>query len=110
MNIFAFFFTHSRRLLVFSVLISAISGVCNAVLLAVINLSLKTNSPAKTALWAFLALCVTLPVTRYISERVLSKLGQQAMFDLRMRLCSQIVAAPLRHVEQLGIPRLLAAL
>lgn len=110
MKIIAFFFVHSRRLLVFSVLISAISGVCNAVLLAVINLSLKTNPPAKTALWGFLGLCVTLPVTRYVSERVLSKLGQQAMFDLRMRLCRQIVSAPLRHLEQFGVPRLLAAL
>jgi putative ATP-binding cassette transporter len=110
MNIIAFFVTHSRKLLVLSVLISAISGVCNAVLLAVLNLSLKTSPPAKAALWAFLALCVTLPVTRYFSERLLSTLGQQAMFDLRMKLCRQIALAPLRHVEQMGVPRLLAAL
>lgn len=110
MNIMAFLFAHSRRLLVFSVLISAMSGACNAALLAVINLSLETNPPAKTALWGFLGLCITLPVTRYVSERVLSKLGQQAMFDVRMKLCRQIVSAPLRHVEQLGAPMLLAAL
>jgi len=110
MNIISFFFTHSRKLLIFSVLTSAISGICNAVLLAIINLSLKTNPPAKAALWGFLGLCVTLPLTRYVSERALSKLGQQAMFDLRMRLCRQIAVAPLRHLEQLGVPRLLAAL
>jgi len=32
------------------------------------------------------------------------------MCDLRLRLCSQILATPLRHLEQLGTPRLLAAL
>jgi putative ATP-binding cassette transporter len=110
MNIITFFLTHSRKLLVFSVLASAISGACNAALLAVINLSLRAGHPSRTLMWSFLGLCVTLPVTRYVSERVLSKLGQEAMFDLRMKLCNQIVLAPLRHLEQLGSPKLLTTL
>ena len=51
-----------------------------------------------------------LPFSRYTSERLLTKLGQQATHRMRMQLCRQILAAPLLHLEQLGSARLLITL
>jgi putative ATP-binding cassette transporter len=51
-----------------------------------------------------------LPFSRYASERLLTKLGQEAMHSMRMQLCREILAAPLLHLEQLGSARLLTTL
>jgi putative pyoverdin transport system ATP-binding/permease protein len=58
----------------------------------------------------FIGLCVLLPVTRFIAEVLLIRLGQGALVDLRMRLSRQILAAPLRQLEEIGAARLLAVL
>ncbi len=110
MKMIAFFFKHSRKALILSVIAGILSGVCNAALLAVINAVIKENGYSVKLLWSFIVLCAVLPLTRFTSEFLLTRLGQDATYKLRMQLCDQMLAAPLRHLEQLGIPRLLAAL
>lgn len=110
MNIIVFFFRNSRKMVLLSVVAGVFSGACNAALLAVINTALKTKAPAMPLICSFAGLCLLLPAARLASERVLNNLGQQTMFELRMQLCRQILAAPLRHLEQLGAARLLAGL
>ncbi|HXH86177.1 MAG TPA: cyclic peptide export ABC transporter, partial [Nitrospira sp.] len=97
--------------MVWSLIAGALSGASNAALLAVINSVLKGKSAAgPMLLWAFIGLCTMLPVSRYFSELVLNALGQGALFTLRMELSRKILAAPLRHLEQIGPARLLAVL
>jgi len=111
MKLFLFLATYSRRLVLFALLLGIISGICNAALIAVINTALKSGgSPSRFLIKSFLALCLVLPLTRLVSESILARLGQRALMDLRLRLSSQILAAPLRYLEELGAPRLLAAL
>ena len=110
MKILAFFARHSRKVVLLSIIAGAFSGICNAALLAVINSALKTRGGTQTLIWGFAGLCVLLPFARYTSERLLTKLGQGAMYELRMQLCRQVLAAPLLHLEQLGVPRLLTTL
>jgi putative pyoverdin transport system ATP-binding/permease protein len=110
MKIIGFFLGHSRKVVFLSVAAGAFSGICNAALLAVINSVLKTRIVGWGLVWTFVGLCVLLPFTRFASERLLTKLGQQAMHRMRMQLCRQILAAPLLHLEQLGSARLLTTL
>ena len=110
MKMIAFFLKYSRKAVLFSVVAGICSGVCNAALLGLINATVKRNGPTQELLWSFIALCVLLPVTRFGSECLLTKLGQEAMYNLRMRLCGQILAAPLRRLEQIGVSRLFSAL
>jgi putative ATP-binding cassette transporter len=110
MKIFAFFFQHSRKIVLFSVIAGICCGICNAALLAVINDIIKRNGASPALGWSFVGLCILLPVARFGSEFLLTRLGQSSMYHLRMQLCQQILAAPLRHLEQLGISRLTAAL
>lgn len=110
MNIIAFFLRHSRKIVFLSIAAGALSGVCNAALLAVINSTLKTTSQSGRLVWSFLGLCLLLPFARFTSELLLTRLGQEAMHRMRMQLCRQILAAPLLHLEQLGSARLLTTL
>lgn len=110
MKIIAFFLQHSRKAVFLSVLAGVFSGICNAGLLAVINAELKTGRPTAILLLSFGALCVLLPLSRFSSELLLTKLGQDAMYSTRMKLCRQVLSAPLRHLEQLGPARLLTTL
>lgn len=109
MKIVAFFLEHSRKTVAASIFLGLFSGVCNAALLAAINAGLKGNRTA-TLLWAFGGLCVLLLLARFTSELLLTKLGQEAMFASRMKLCQQILMTPLRHLERLGPARLLTTL
>ena len=86
------------------------SGACNAALLSVINAVVKRNGLTTGLLWSFGGLCVFLPIARITSEFLMNRLGQGAMYGLRMQLCRQILAAPLRHLEDVGAPSMLAAL
>lgn len=110
MKIITFLLKYSRKRVFFSVLAGICSGACNVALLAVINEAMKKNGATPALVWSFVGLCALLPVARFASEFLLTKLGQSAMYTLRIELCRQILAAPLRHLEQLGAPRLLAVL
>ncbi len=110
MKLIAFFLRHSRKIVFFSIAAGALSGMCNAALLAVINSVLKAKTPGWGLVWSFVGLCMLLPFARFTSERLLTKLGQAAMHKMRMQLCRQILAAPLLHLEQLGSARLLTTL
>lgn len=111
MKLFLFFLHYSRRNAILAILAGIISGVSSTGMLAVINASLRSNGPSpRTLLWAFVALCLMLPLARFASESLLIRLGQGALLELRMRLCRQILATPLRHLEEFGAPRLMSSL
>lgn len=109
MKIVAFFLEQSKKTVAISVFMGLFSGACNALLLAVINGALKGNNTTRL-IWGFAGLCVLLPLARFTSEVLLTKLGQEAMFASRIKLCRQILVAPLRHLESLGAARLLTTL
>src|SRR5438270_51423 len=111
MEVLRFFLQRSRKMVVFSICAGVISGASNTALLVVINGLLQgSGSLHKVLAWSFVAFCVLLPLTRFVSALLLNTLGQDAVFDLRLQLSGQMLAAPLAHLEQLGPHRLLAAL
>ncbi len=112
MKVISFLFQHSRRAVVLAVVTGIISGLANTGLLALINSSLAKGRDVRqpALLWAFLALCVVVPLTRVASELLLTYLGQGTIYEMRMQMCRRILAVSLRHLESLGAPRLLSAL
>jgi putative ATP-binding cassette transporter len=102
---------HSRKMFVLSIVAGILSGLASAALLAVLNRALRQSDPLTRVLVAsFIGLCLLLPLFRFMAEVLLNKLGQNALYSMRMDLSRQIIAAPLRHLEQLGAHRLLASL
>lgn len=110
MRVIYFLMRYSRQTLVLAILAGIISGAANTGLLTVINAMLH-NQAQKTQLAVFfIVLCLMVPLARIASELLLTRLGQGALFKLRMDLSRQILRVPLRRLEELGPHRLLTAL
>lgn len=111
MKIVKFLMRYSPGSVVTAALAGIVSGACNAALLALFNYMLRDGATRVAwIVWAFAGLCLFLPFTRYVSEILLARISQDALFNLRLRLCRQILSAPLRHLEELGPHRLMTAL
>jgi putative pyoverdin transport system ATP-binding/permease protein len=100
----------SRRTVILAILLGVVSGASSTMLLALLNSKLSGGAPAPGLLWWFIGFCVLVPVARFSSEIILLHLGMGALYKLRVRMCRQILAVPMRQLEKIGAPRLLAAL
>lgn len=94
-----------------AIITGLISGGCSAQLLAKINSSLNNGGSSTNDLfYSFAGLAVITLITSIISQYLLVKLSQNAIYKLRLRLSNWILSCPLRHVEELGANKLLATL
>jgi putative ATP-binding cassette transporter len=89
-----------------------VSGVINTGLIVLINRALteKERLSLPTIGWGFVALCLGLPLFRFVSQSALAWITQKSLYHLRLRWCRRILSMPLRQLEQLGPQRLLASL
>jgi putative ATP-binding cassette transporter len=112
MNLISFLTKYSRRTAVLSVITGVISGAASAALLALVNTALSRTGGGVSPrmVWAFVALCLVLPVARYVSQMLLTTLSQKGIYHMRLSLCRQLLAAPLRQLEMVGPHRILATL
>jgi putative ATP-binding cassette transporter len=111
MKFFAFLLRNSGPIVILAVLAGIISGVGNMALLSLFNSALRnTDAQAAARVRTFAALCVVVLISRVLSQLILIRIGQRTIYDLRMKMCRQILAAPLRHLEEVGNYRLLATL
>jgi putative ATP-binding cassette transporter len=110
MKLFNFLLGRSRGTVVLAVIFGLLSGAITAGLLAIVSASLRPGGRSTTLVLAFVGLCLLTPITKSISDLLLVRLGYNAIFDLRMKLSRQVLATPLRHLEEIGPHRLLATL
>ncbi len=98
--------------MVLALIAGILSGACNTGVLALINsgLARQSSTPARVLAWRFVGLCLVLAMSRLVAEVVLARLGQRALYDLRMGLSAQILRAPLRQLEVMGSFSILEAL
>jgi putative ATP-binding cassette transporter len=111
MKILSFLARYSPASILLAVAASCVSGASNAGLLAVLNAALRGESLKDSRLvWTFVALCIFLPLSRFSTELLLTRIGQGALFDLRVKISRQILATPLRRLEEFGVRRLMTTL
>ena len=110
MTLLRFLFRLSPRMVVLAILFGVISGAGSAGLLALISAGLTRREFSPHVPLVFVGLCSLALVARFGSDFILSYLGHGSSLKLRMKLSEQILAAPLRHLEQLGTARLYATL
>lgn len=100
-----------RSLIIVTTVMAALSGACNAGLIALVNTALsKVGNPTRALMWAFVGLGLGKVVTLFISQVVLAGFSQRAIAELRRDLIRKILAVPLRNLEEIGSPRILVAL
>ncbi len=106
----AYLLRHSRKLLVFYLLTSAITGFSIVGLLALINATLAGRADRTTLLWSFLGFCLLFVCARTCAELMLAYLGEGTIASMRMHLAERVLAAPLRQLEEIGPHRILSTL
>lgn len=99
----------SRSSFILAVVAGVVAGTASTALIAVINSVLSKGASVRVVL-AFVGLCLVIPLSGFVSQALLVRLAAQAARDLRISLSRQILAAPYRLLEDLGIHRLLAAI
>jgi putative pyoverdin transport system ATP-binding/permease protein len=111
MNLFRLLLNTSWLSVTLAVGAGLLGGICSAGLIALINFAIAhPQSSTLTLLLGFLGLCLLLLGTMTYSLVALGRLVHGVTFRLRIQLIQRILACPLRHLEELGAPKLLAAL
>lgn len=111
MRLLLFLLRASWRIVLLAGLVGAVSGAASVGLVA---LMLRTLRAPQASTWLmallFAALCAVVLVTRIGSQVLLARLSQNSISRLRVGLCRRILDAPLQHLEEVGMHRLLASL
>lgn len=111
MPLVSFFLRTSWLTLTIATVIGAISGLCSALLIAIVNESVNSSATVTNqAVLSFIGLVGLVAATGVLSQYLLVDLSQTAIYNLRLRLSRWILACPLRRLEDLGANRLLATL
>jgi len=102
---------HSRLRIAVIAIGGVASGLAATLMIALINSIVSSpGTQGTTKIWVFAALCAVLPACRFASQVLLVDLSQSSLLALRLRLSRLVLSAPLRQLEQIGAPRLLASL
>jgi len=111
MELFKFIITAARRTFVFAMLSGVCAGLSMVSLLALTNRALhKPELITTPIIVSYFLLIGVVVVARVISTVLLSRLSQDSIAHMRMRLSRQILAAPLVNLERYGPHKLLASL
>lgn len=110
MEILKYLFRRARTRVFIATLAGILSGICHVALLSLVSRAAAQGRLATALIGAYAGMALLLPFTRVFSQILLSQISQDAIFDVRLRLCRQILGAPLRALEVTGIPRLLSSL
>jgi putative ATP-binding cassette transporter len=111
MNAIVFLWKRSRFTLIGAVISSIASGTASVALVSVLQRMIgHAPAPTRSSGILFAALCLVILLSRVSSQLLLTYLAQRATARLVLQLCRQIVSTPLRKLEDIGKPRLQAAL
>ncbi len=112
MRLLQFLLQASWKLVTIASLTGLLSGVSSAALIALINQRLNQDllQAPLYLLLGFMGLALLALTMNFICQVTLIRLAQDAVLQLRLRLCQQILLSELAHLEQVGAARLLAVL
>ncbi len=112
MNLITFLLKSSAKMLAFATITGLISGLSSAGVIALMNWILRQwGTPiAPTTIVAFITIAATALIAGIASQLLLIRLAQQAIFNLRLTLGRQILAAELAELDRTGAAKLMATL
>jgi putative ATP-binding cassette transporter len=112
MDLIRFLLRTSGRKMGIAIITGMLSGVSSAALIALISRSINLAESHRGA-WlvaGFGGLVAVALITSIISQVVLVRVSQDAVFKMRIRLIRQILQTDLNQLEELGGARLMASL
>ena len=111
MTLLKFVLRTCRGMMILTAIASLASGACNAGLIALVNHVLNhPGAPTMLIVAGFVSLGLGKVATGFVSQILLTRFSQGAIAELRRDLVRKILGVPLRHLENIGTPRLMVAL
>lgn len=111
MKLLLFLLRSSWKTVLLAGLIGAASGAASIGLVALIMHTLQDPyGSSAIAMGLFAVLCAVILFTRIGSQLLLSRMAQANLADLRIGLCRRILDSPLKHLEEIGVDRMLNCL
>ena len=111
MKMILFLLRASWQTAVLSGIVGGLSGVASVGLVAMILRTVQDpTASSAVAIGQFAGLCVVVLTTRIVSQVLVSRLTQSSVHRLQMGLCQRVLDSPINHLEEVGVPRILATL
>lgn len=111
MKLLFFLLRTSRGKIALIVLASLLGGLCSAGFIALTNTALHNAERwGTTLIWAFGLLGLTMIITQALSRDLLIRFSQKSIAGLRRDLTHKVLTTPLRRLEKMGAPRILATI
>jgi putative ATP-binding cassette transporter len=111
MKLLRFMVRISSGTLLASIGAGILAGCATAAVIVVLNAALGRGLPASSRLLIeFVTSAGVMLTCNLLSRLLLVRLSQNAVCELRMRLCRAVTATELRRLEKLGSPRVMAVL
>ena len=103
-----------RVALVIAALASVACGACSVLLVTQINAALaavaSAAAPGRCLPWIFATAAVAAMLANMLSDILFERLRHRANAEVRLYIAGRVLQAPLRHLEQLGSPKVQSAL
>jgi len=100
----------TRRWLALAYVLSIVPSASAVLLLALVNNAIARGGSGGAGFGTYALLCAVILVAQYGSSLAMLHVAQAAMLEQRLRLSRQVLAAPLRRLEQIGAGQLLTVL
>lgn len=111
MRLVLFLLKSSRRYMLPTIVIGVLAGGASAALMALINTTIATPDNLRNGrIGTYVVLVLLMLISGLVSRIFSALLTQRNGFEVRMKICRQILNAPLRQLEELGQHRVLAVL
>ena len=101
----------SRRKFLFAILLSGLSGVAGVSVIAFINEAISQLSiGGEFPVSIFFVLILLLFGLSFFSQSLITALGHKVVYELRLSISRRLMNTSVERIEQLGQPKILAAL
>ena len=111
MQLLSFLFRTYNLKIALVALVGFVAALCSTALIVVINRAMMLRGGTdSTLLLIFVGLCMLMLTAGTGSQLLLLRIGQSAIYDLRLELSRRVMGSSLRHFELIGPEKVLASL
>lgn len=110
-KLLSFYFNYSKWVVILSMAAGVLAGITSASLIALIAVYVANpQRPTLEFVLTFIGLSLFDMGAVFVANTLSVRLSQATILDLRMRICRKVLSAPLRLLEDIGQPRIMAVL
>jgi putative ATP-binding cassette transporter len=110
-KLLSFYFSHSKWVVIPAMIAGVLAGITSASLIALIAVYVANpQRPTLGFVLTFIGLGLFDMGAVFVANTLSVRLSQATVLDLRMRICRKVLSAPLRLLEDIGQPRIMAVL